>query len=557
MTSPAQGETASTNSDVSPAAPRSGPSVPLAKLRQELRGDLDNIVLMALRKEPQHRYASVEQFATDIQRHLDNLPVIATKGTARYRASKFIRRHKTGVLAALSLAVALVAGLAATLYEARIARFQELRAERRFNDVRKLAHSMMFEIHDSIRDLPGSTAARKLLVDRALQYLDSLSTESVNDPSLLRELAFAYERVGDVQGYFYNSNLGDTAGAMKSYQKALAIRETLARNNPNDPSIQSELAASLGKVADALYSIGDKSGSTEKNRQVLAIRQALVAADPSSENARWYLASAQVALGDSLVDISDWTAAAQEYKEGLSVYEQLSAEHAATMRYHRMVAITRNKLGFVSEHDGDLKSAARQYHQGLQIFQQLFASDPTNTLLQRNLALAYLNTGDVGVATGDPHGILDLLEAARLADAISAKDPSNRRIDRDISMIYAHLGDAEKKKGKTSLALQYYSRGVEAALRRAASDPENVDAAESLADRYQSLGGLYAIIAADHKTPASRRHQLWQQAHSDFQKALSFWLDPNRARQTTAPPGMIEDLQRSLRQADAALAAAR
>ena len=159
------------------------------KAKQQLRGDLDNIVMMALRKEPQRRYASVEKLATDIQRHLDHLPVSAAKDTFRYRASKFVRRHRAGVVAAFAVALALIAGLAATLYEARIAGVQQLRAERRFNDVRKLANSLMFEIHDSIRDLPGSTPARKLLVDRALQYLDSLYAEGGNDPSLIANLA--------------------------------------------------------------------------------------------------------------------------------------------------------------------------------------------------------------------------------------------------------------------------------------------------------------------------------------------------------------------------------
>jgi non-specific serine/threonine protein kinase/serine/threonine-protein kinase len=159
------------------------------KLSRCLRGDLDNIVLMALRKEPQRRYASAEQFAEDIRRHLENLPVSASKDTVRYRMSKFIRRHKAGVAAAVVAAVAVFVGLFSTLHEARIARLQQLRAEQRFNDVRELANSLMFDVHDSIQDLPGSTAARKLLVEKALRYLDSLSRDAASDASLRRELA--------------------------------------------------------------------------------------------------------------------------------------------------------------------------------------------------------------------------------------------------------------------------------------------------------------------------------------------------------------------------------
>ncbi len=120
---------------------------------------------MALRKEPQRRYASVEKFGDDIRRHLEKLPVAARKDTARYRASKFVTRHKAGVAAAAAVVLVLIAGFMITVREARI-------AERRFNDVRNLSNSLIFDVHDSIKDLPGSTPARKIIVDRSLQYLE-------------------------------------------------------------------------------------------------------------------------------------------------------------------------------------------------------------------------------------------------------------------------------------------------------------------------------------------------------------------------------------------------
>jgi hypothetical protein len=92
---------------------------------------------------------------------------------------------------------------------------------------------LLFELHDAIQKLPGATAARELLVKRALQYLDSLSRESAGDPTLRLELAAAYEKVGDVQGGYLAANLGDR-GAIDSYRKALAIRESLAAVNPGD-----------------------------------------------------------------------------------------------------------------------------------------------------------------------------------------------------------------------------------------------------------------------------------------------------------------------------------
>src|SRR5205807_2759146 len=101
------------------------PSVAAASVPgRRLLGDLDNIVLMAMRKEPQRRYASVEQFSEDIRRHMEGLPVIARPDTAGYRAAKFIARHKAGVAAAALLVLTLSAGIIATAWQARLAAAQ-------------------------------------------------------------------------------------------------------------------------------------------------------------------------------------------------------------------------------------------------------------------------------------------------------------------------------------------------------------------------------------------------------------------------------------------------
>ena len=94
-----------------------------------LRGDLDNIVLMALRKEPQRRYSSVEHFAADLRRYLEGLPVTARRGTLGYRAARFVRRHRLPIAAAALIVLSLAGGLAATLRQAHIARTAQTQAE--------------------------------------------------------------------------------------------------------------------------------------------------------------------------------------------------------------------------------------------------------------------------------------------------------------------------------------------------------------------------------------------------------------------------------------------
>jgi serine/threonine protein kinase len=120
------------------------------KLRKRLAGDLDNIVLMALRKEPQRRYASVEQFAEDIRRHLEGLPVIARQSTLGYRMSKFIQRHKAAVAAAAVIAVLVIGFVATTIMQsARIARERD-RAERERDKAARVSAFMvdLFRVSD-------------------------------------------------------------------------------------------------------------------------------------------------------------------------------------------------------------------------------------------------------------------------------------------------------------------------------------------------------------------------------------------------------------------------
>ena len=176
---------------------------------------------------------------------------------------KFVRRHLAATLAAAAIVVSLAAGLGVSLWEARRARIQSERAERRFEDVHQLANSVLFEIHDAIKDLPGSTPARKLLVDRALKYLDRLAHEEGRDPRLEEDLASAYIKVGDVQGGPNYANLGDKAGAMASYQKALQIRQALAAANPARSSGPEEPGLSLSTHRQSADVSRQPRGSSE------------------------------------------------------------------------------------------------------------------------------------------------------------------------------------------------------------------------------------------------------------------------------------------------------
>ena len=165
----------------------------------------------------------------------------------------------------------------------RPCRRQRARAEHRFNDVRQLANSFLFEFHDAIRDLPGSTVRAPAAVRRAREYLDSLAKESGGDDSLLRELATGDPKVGDVQGNPYDSNLGDTAGAIESYRKSLAIREKLAKDNPSNVEDRRNLASIYGRIGDVAWGKGDTETALEVYSKAIAIGEQLQTAGQSAQ----------------------------------------------------------------------------------------------------------------------------------------------------------------------------------------------------------------------------------------------------------------------------------
>jgi non-specific serine/threonine protein kinase/serine/threonine-protein kinase len=220
--------------------------------RYTLRGDLDRIVMMALRKEPERRYGSVEAMATDLTRYLDGRPVSAQRDTWHYRAGKYINRNRGSLVGAAVIAATIIGGTAGILWQARIAQTERARADARFAEVRSLANSMLFDLHAAIRELPGSAEAQRLLLANAIKYSERLALETGNDPKLQAELAIAYERIGLLQGGSLeaSSSLGDTAGALVNQQKALAIREKLVTSYPADAGYQGDLASSYLRMGE-------------------------------------------------------------------------------------------------------------------------------------------------------------------------------------------------------------------------------------------------------------------------------------------------------------------
>jgi len=419
-------------------------SVVQGLLRAQLRGDLDNIVLRALRKEPEHRYPLVRQLAEDVERYLTGQPVSATKPTLRYRCGKLMKRNRLGVaLSCLSL-LTLLAGTVTTGWQWRTAQGERERAERRFTELRALANTIVFELPGAIEKLPGSTEVRKRLLDQGVAYLDSLAQERRHDHKLLRELGNAYFKLATVQGNPMQPNVGDQAGALASYHKSLTVREALLARLPTDGQIAVEVAETYGVLSIVHGFAGelDRAGDfAERCIDLLEPR----------------FSRGQGIVLDKLIGC---------YTTGAHWDNARGAHGSARQRLHRALALY------------TARGAAPPSRRLRRIYEEMAA------------ALA---------GSGDAAGALQY-ERKRLAVRVAGKG-DGRRSPRGLADAYHGLAARLTAAGHTTEALEAYDQALRLWQPRAQADRNDAGPPQALAGIYAELASLHLAMASQSAAP--------------------------------------------------------
>ena len=476
------------------------------RLRRRLAGDLDTIVLKALAKEPSRRYASVEQFSEDIRRHLAGLPVMARKDTFGYRAAKFMRRNRAGVVAATLVLLALVAGLIGTAWQARIARRERARAEQRFDDVRALANASLFELHDAIRDLPGSTPARQILVSKGLAYLDKLSQDGGNRPDLTRELAGAYVKVGDVQGRPLNPNLGDTQGALASYKKATALYESAGAKTSGDPALRRDLSQAYLRMSEILGSVGETAESLRFARESLdQLREAakmLAGNGPVPPDLRRELATGHSRVGDLLSATGDTTGTLEQRRLALAMMETVMASVPTDPANIRQLGVAHQKLGNSLGNPnypniGDQAGALEHLDKARDVLRKGLEANPQNAVFRRTVAIVDSNTSDVLMALKRPDDALARQRAAGDAfKALAAADPTNAAAKNDVAISVSKVAELLDGMGRSKEAVAEYEAALALHQQLAAADPGNDSLKLEVAGDHNRLATAQAKVGA-------------------------------------------------------------
>lgn len=543
------------------------------RLRRRLRGDLDTIVLKAIHSDPQQRYVSVDQFSEDIRRHLAGLPVIARPDTFAYRTRTFVRRNRVAVGAACLVGLTLIGGVLTTAWQASRAREAQLRAERRFGDLRRLAHAVLFDYHDAVKDLAGSTPVRERLVTDGLEYLDGLAREAGDDVTLQRELAEAYLRMGDVQGGVA-ANLGDTKGAMGSYQKAHAtyallvaadsssvenrrglaecllklselLRETgeisaatqrtqearltlesLVRDAPQDLGLQRQLVAALDTEGLLVHESGDFAAAFELRRRQLGHSERILAANPRDPAARRGLAVAFGRVSKVLTAMADYESALDYNRQSLRVRKELADEFPLNADFRRALAVACYFDGELLTTLGRIREAQLSYEQNLAIIDGLVAADPKNEQYRSDRGHTLAKLGDAKILGEDVAGARDCYRASlAIRRAEYESDPSNNFKRMPVIDAQMKLGKVLARLGDDAAAGTLAGEAL-AVLEATNPDSSNAGLRAAMAECYGGLGEVHSLVASgkSQQSRGTKRHA-WLRALAMYERSEAMWLE--------------------------------
>jgi serine/threonine protein kinase len=376
------------------------------KLRRRLSGDLDNILLKALRNEPARRYASVLEFSEDIRRHLDGLPVGARPDTFAYRLNKFVTRHKLGVAAAVMIVLTLATATAVTSWQARVARRERARAEQRYGEIRKLSNSLITEIQSSLTTIPGTAPTQRLLAQKSLDYLDALARDDDRDIGILGELSAAYLNVGELQSW----TLQDNAGALQSYQKAVALQRKRVLLAPQDVAVKKDLAFALFKLSEALEGLSREGEIIHTWDEIIALYNALLASDPANQDLLSSVAGSYQQRGDLQRIFNRPQAADTDFRLALAAINQHLTLAQATARDPQ----ARANLSFAYIQQGSTYGDLAEWHNAAESFrlageiaEPIYRADPGMIEALRQVASSHNQRGDALDKLGDHQGALD------------------------------------------------------------------------------------------------------------------------------------------------------
>jgi len=494
-----------------------------------LDADLDNIVLMAMRKEPSRRYQSVDQLAEDIRSYLDGRPVLARQDSLWYRTRKFAGRHRYQILAAALVFLSLVAALAVTLAQARAARAarlaadiqrgvsereraraeagfrqaeaaraqaevaraqaevargdearQRLHAENSLTQLLGIADKTLFDFHDEVEKLPGATEARRVMVKTTLDYLESIGKENGLDDRLRLALAAGYSRIAAIQGSPQRSSLGDAAGALVSYRKAEALLAPLYASKQNDPEVILQwLEIKIG-FADLAYLQAQSNQSVQMYRDLLPVARRLAVLAPSSLRALKAEAEIEGGLAAALAPVNSLESL-DHAKRQIAIVTALTGRFPGDRDLKQELGESFESAAVPLKDMGSYAESAEYFERAILAFEQFLEGEPHNAPTQRHLMVLY---SDYCVLLGAPWSAnmgrpaearSNCEKFVAMARELSGADPKDQTARFDLGYGLAVLGEVDPEPNRVEDSLSILEEALRTLDPIVRANPDSAD----------------------------------------------------------------------------------
>lgn len=414
-----------------------------------LRGDLDTIVSTALRKAASERYATVEALASDLRAWREGRPIAAAPASLAYSFRRFARRNRLAVGAAAAVLIAVVAGGSVAAWQAAVARQERDKARNRFAQVRTFSRALLFDVHAALSNVPGATESRRLLLDRAVQFLDGLAADAGDDLDLKLELVEGYRRLADVQGNPASENVGDSRAALVSLDHAARLAEEILAREPDRFDALSAAIAVRFTMANVEAAQPDDSPSIARHLELLQQLER----GHADVRARRTLAEGYSDRGRLLANRSNFAGATEAFTSAVARFESLpdAERSAAGVQY----AFALKRLGAVLLRADRFGEAEGRYRAALALEEPILANLPPAdsrrydiTFTLSDLALVQSRLGKWSDAAVMWQRALDIRKA--LSDA----DPKNVRALAGVATLYGRLGLAARASGDLDACIQ-------------------------------------------------------------------------------------------------------
>src|SRR5215510_913302 len=376
---------------------------------RSLKGDLDNIILQAIRREPERRYQSVVEFSDDIHRYLKGLPVKATGDTVGYRLGKFVSRHRGVVAATVAFILLLLISTTLTGWQYFVARTQTAKSEQRLKELRAVAKSLLTETNAALKNLPQGLEIRKSIVEKSVAVLDNLAAEESDDPNFLSELADAYDELGKIRHWQFHQS----RQALSDFEKALKLRMRTIALAPGNIENRNKLSVTLFDMSEVYAAVGDRNGTLHVWQEQRENDLQLLQLEPGNAQVFYEVSSHTEELGNVLAQFGRTEESAAELRRSFDLIEKsIALQQGAPFSLDGQVALVTFSMQKASllHRSKKLDEALAVYQAASDVAEKTYRADNTKLYAFNHASRIHRHMADIYREKGDWQKFLDSTE---------------------------------------------------------------------------------------------------------------------------------------------------